>query len=291
MWPAIMLKRLTSFKRIIFVLAALLAIIASVPALAYEDGEYVGNVGIVLKSQGEDRATACECTLGAAAADAVRDAADTDIAVICGGSLLAGIRPGECRWEDIQAAVKPDIMLGAAEITPRELAEFLEAGVRQMKIDSETHYLDYEASYFDGFPQISGFTLEYDMSAKPGERIYSIRLEDGTYLDLQDGETKLTLAAPVNILEGGYGYPARSYTALSISEDQALAGYIAAGGITDQFDGLGRIAALGTNNNSIMARYPKTVILIIIALLLVTVPIRLRKLQLRRDSIDGKATD
>lgn len=274
-------------RRAIAVLMTLLLVwTLSGNAFAWNDDEVVGNLGVILKASGKAQATASECTLGAAAADAIRSASGADIAIVCGGDLYSNLLPGEITWAEVQSAFSTEQEIGIASVTAAQLFSLLETSVSHATLVEGTYDLDYEASAFYGFPQISGFTLQYDMSGNPGDRVYLVQLEDGTRLYGDDNETRLTLCASVEMLSGAYGFTGVEYTALGITEAQALAQYIAEGQITSKFDGTGRIDALSTTDNSIIAQYPLVIALVVVILVMLAfAPLNRRRFEKRRQSV------
>ncbi len=283
-----MCARSTTSKliRLLSIATALMVIMTGIcSAAAWEDDEVVGSTGIILKASGKGEATASECTLGAAVADALKDAAETDIAIVCGGDLYRNLLPGECTWSDIQATFSNDPELGVATVTAAQLFELLEYSVSFATLVDDTRQLDYEASQFYGFPQISGFTLEYDMSGQSGDRVYLVELDDGTRIYATDDIT-LTVCASLELLSGTYGHAAVAYTPLEMTQTQAFAQYIAAGMIDSSFDGTGRIYALSTTDNSIVARYPLVIALAIVILIMIAfAPMNKRRFEKRREGM------
>lgn len=267
-------------------LTCMLTCIFSMRVFGWENSDVVGNLGIILKASGKGEATASECTLGAAVADAMRGVSEADIAIVCGGDLYGNLLPGEITWEEIQSAFSTQQEIGVATITAAQLFELLEVSVSHAVLVEGTNELDYEASEFYGFPQISGFILEYDMSGNPGDRVYLVELEDGTRLYSDDEETTLTLCGSVEMLSGAYGFPQLEYTALGITEAEALAQFIEEGQIASDFDGSDRIFALSTTDNYIVARYPLVIALgLVILIILATAPLNRHRFEKRREAV------
>ena len=199
-----------------------------------DDDVVVGELGEILRcSEGVTAeeyidSTSGQFSLGSATADAMRRLAKTDIAIYNGGELYRNILNGDVTWGTIKSAFTAQRQLGAASITPKELCEILEYGFSYIELN-ESEQIDHIQSSFDGFPQVSGFSVEYDVSALPYERISTITLSDGRILDSTDSETIITLAATTYMLEGGYGYSCVEYTAIESTQAQALADYINTG--------------------------------------------------------------
>ena len=171
----------------------------------------------VLTSTLEGNSRYQESSLGSVVADAVRISLSSDIAVICGGELIGNLLPGEATYGEIRNVFAADRTIAAATITVKELRGILEAGLSHITIDN-TEQIDSELSAFDGFPQISGFVLYYDVSAPPGERVSEIII-NGESLDLESVTRTITLASTAHMLEGGYGFApvkAISYSDLTL---------------------------------------------------------------------------
>lgn len=189
------------------VLAAVLLILAT-PAAQAAGGngqEVAGTVPRALTSEGDKDARCVECTLGDAVADAARKYLGTDLAIICGGDIKANLL-GDLTWDDLSIVFPEDRMLATTAVTVRQLREILEVGVSHIRLNPSER-IDMESSVYDGFPQISGFTLTYDASAPVGQRIHEIYVNDEK-LALDDDTRTFTLAATAFMLEGGYELPA-----------------------------------------------------------------------------------
>lgn len=256
-------RRLRLFA--VFAVFAVLLPLAAYTADAWEETDSVGTLGITLKHVDDYTE---ECSLGAATADAVRAAAGTDLGLVNSGDLYRNLLAGECSWENIQNSFSQDRPLAKTEVTPAQLFELLEISVSHQVLDEDYH-IDAAASSFEGFLQVSGLTFQYDMSAHACERIYSVYLADGTRLEAEDTETVLTLAAPVYMLSGGYGYPALPSEEIGLTQAEALAEYIAAGQLTSRYAPEGRIEALGTADSTLIHRYPLIATISILLVILI----------------------
>lgn len=191
------------------VLSGIVLLFAAAPAtLAGE--EIVGRANLLLAATGTPGACSAESTLGLVAADAVRTYAGADVAIVNGGDLHADIPAGKITRERVLRVFADDRPVSTAEVTPAQLCAILEAGVSHVCLDLDGGgIIDYEASAFDGFPQVSGMSFQYDASAPPGERILSVAI-DGQALSQEDDITVFVLAATDSLLSGGYDSPAVS---------------------------------------------------------------------------------
>lgn len=234
--------------------AGLLSAGLAQPVLAYQPDSIVGQPNMLLTAVSGDGALVGETTLGDATADAIRQAAGSDLAILGGGELLANLEPKETTFSAIQKLyLNSDQKLAVAEVTAAQLKALLEQGFSHIALD-ETESIDPAASSYEGFPQISGIKVTYDASAHPGERVMRI-LVDGTRLDLEDQETRYTLAAPETLLNGAWSYPVTESTQLNTTLAEAMADFVAAG-TPDDYTGQDRIVAVGCTAYNLTARYP-----------------------------------
>ncbi|MBR3397446.1 MAG: 5'-nucleotidase C-terminal domain-containing protein [Lachnospiraceae bacterium] len=206
-------KRLTAFVSVL-----LLLVMPAVQAFGESGQEIVGTVPRLLTATSDRDARCVECTMGNAVADAMCKYLNTDIAIACGGDFKANLPAGDITWDELQSAFAKDRTLATAAVSVRQLREILEAGVSHIQMN-ESERIDEAASVYDGFPQISGFTLYYDASAPVGQRVYDIYINDER-LALDDDSRMFTLAATEFMLEGGYGLPRVED---SVSTDMTLA--------------------------------------------------------------------
>ncbi len=257
-------------------LALLLGVSDLVPANAAGEGEVAAyNVPVLLRmedAEGIKNARNSACELGSVAADAARAASGADIAVLAGGDFARNLQPGLRTMEEIQLSLTADRTLVTGTISVSELWAFMEAGVSRMVLDEQLG-MDYVQSDFDGFPQISGFKVVYDMSAPVGERVYAITLENGETLDKADAQRRLTICTTADLLSGGYGYPILkgSWQELQDSLSGALAEYIAEYGADIRTTGLSaRVTAIGCADYTLLSSQPQTAVLILAALILLT---------------------
>ncbi len=233
------------------------------------DAVVVGQLGEILRcSEGVTLeeyvdSTTGQFSLGSATADAMRLLAKTDIAIYNGGELYRNILSGPVTWGTIKSAYTTQQQLGVASITPKDLYEILEYGFSYIQLNA-AEQIDHSNSSFDGFPQISGFSVEYDVSALPFERIRKIALSDGRTLDRNDDATIITLSATTYMLKGGYEYPAVEYTTLEATQAEALAEYINSGISEKYADETGyRQKAVGTDDNRFIVTTTERFVLLV----------------------------
>lgn len=265
-------------KKIICVITiailCLAAISPTVLAAGYGDGDVVGWVTAVTLSGGDYGSLADESPLGAAAADAAAYAAGTQLAIINGGDLAGVLRAGDATMEQVKSVLPYDRELAVCKVTPAQLKELLEFCLSRMTVDNSDLSIDYEASVFEAFPQVSGFTLRYDVSAPVGERVLSVWLDSGRELEMDDESTLYALTCSAHLLSGGYGDTGvkLSFTRLGISQSEALADYIAAGLMGDYQD-TDRITVIGSTEDSLYDKFGSVSLLLVVCTVIVFIAI------------------
>ena len=239
----------------------------SSPPVIADETETVGYIPRLLQAVGDRNARYYETDLGNTVADAARTYLTCDVAIICGGDLSANLYPGEVSYSDLSAVFSEDRRLAVTTITINDLHHILEAGLSHITID-ESEKIDGRASAYDGFPQISGFSLRYDASAPPGKRVMEIKI-NGVIADLSDETTTITLAATEYMLNGGYNLPAvNDQVPQDMTLSSVTARYIRDGMAGDtQKDH--RINLIGADNNGILSIMPTQYILMIPLLFIV----------------------
>lgn len=190
-----------------------------------------------------------ETDMGRAAADAVRAAADTDIAVVCGGLIRESLFSGTAYLRQVETVFDHDCDIARAEVTPAQLKELLEAAVSRVTVNDRDG-IDYANSAADCFPQISGFTFVYDVSAPVGERVTRVELDSGERLDMEDTARTVTVAAAREMFLGECGMPVTEHETLSDTLVSALSDYIATG-MTET--GPARSQAVGVSDDTLIS--------------------------------------
>ena len=237
-----------------FVLLLLLSGL-SAPAGAYETDDIVGRPSMLLTAVSGNGSLTGESTLGSAVADAVRRAAQSDFAVVCGGELVGNLEPKSTTFSTIFSLfLDGNVGLAVAKVTAAQLKTFLEWGLSHIELD-ETESINQAASAFAGFPQVAGMKLTYDASAKPGERIMRIETDRGQ-IDLSDDRTVYTLAATLPVITGEWGdIFTFGYYELDTSLAEAMADFVAEG-TPDHYTGRDRIIAVGCTEHHLVNQYP-----------------------------------
>ncbi len=242
------------------VLLAALVAGFSLSALAYEPDEIVGEVAELLQGTNEPGSQMTGTPLGYAAADALRDAAGTELAIVNGGDIVQNLQGGEATWANLRAVFDEDRTVGRTEVTAVELKAMLEIAVENF-VTGEDDRLIVEESKSEAFIQPSGFSYECDGSAAAGDRILEIRLlATDEVLDLTDDTTTYTLAASEYMLSGGYGMPALDYEPLELTLTDALVQAVAGGTLTMPDND--RVSIVGTADDRLIDRFPIGIIVL-----------------------------
>jgi 2',3'-cyclic-nucleotide 2'-phosphodiesterase/3'-nucleotidase len=126
--------------------------------------------------------------LGQWATDAMRAAAQTDIAFCNGGGLRTGLAAGIITLGDLYAVMPFDNSLYVAAMTGEQVLAALEHGIANEKF---------------GTLQFSGLRVEYNRHAPAGKRIVSVALADGSPLA---PERTYTVAVSDFLVAGGDEY-------------------------------------------------------------------------------------
>ena len=258
-----MRRVLPTLALIVLMLCAL-----SVPAGAWQDGDTIGTLTHTLRALARETPYLTSCELGSRAADAIREAAGTQLALVSAADLAGDLPNGTLTWADVFDVFSSDRMLAAAEVTPAELFALLEAAVSHIELDTETELVVEGSEIFGGFCQIAGFAFTYDVSAPVGERVVTVLLEDGTELLRGDETTVLTLAAPVELLDGTLGLPLVEYRTLEITQAEALAAYIAEHPTLPESK-TDRITMIGARNKPLISMFPSGTLAAGVAVLVV----------------------
>ena len=152
-----------------------------------------------ISSAGSLPSTCSESKLGCLAADAAVYAMGADLAIIPGGLVDGTLEHGAVFPSDLSRVIPEDADLTLYSVTLPQLKSLLEYGLSHLTTD-DTDRIIIQASSFEDFPQVSGFTWTYDVSAPVGARVLYLSI-DGTEVDLSDTSMSFTLAAPSAMLE------------------------------------------------------------------------------------------
>ena len=263
--------------------AGITVLIAGLLTVAGFAGDTVAAyLDVVPKSMAEEQPGYTQCQLGSVCADGFRLLAEADIALINVGDLRDDLPQGQVTRQDIRDVFPNDRELALARVTPSQLYALLEQSVSRAVLDSETEQVDEAASKYDGFCQISGITLRYDVSAPPGQRILEVSLSDGTSLSPEDDTSQLTLCGSMYMFEGGYGFPETEAEPLGITQTQALEEYIAPLRALTVEDP-NRIIIVGARQSMVLGAVPRELVFVGALLLCVLLVLNGRKFRRYQD--------
>lgn len=155
-------------KQILCVFLALLAL--SAPALAAVCAERVDSDGDMCR----------ECALGDFGADALRHYTGAELALFASGDLGITLAAGELNEQSLADSFPADKEIVVTELTAAELQALLEQSLSHITLGPD-ETIDVEASAYEGFFCVSGFTYAYDASAPVGSRVYELPLEERSY--------------------------------------------------------------------------------------------------------------
>lgn len=260
----------TQIGKTVILAAAVAGIwMASLPqAFASDGGEVLGRLTVGGSSLSMDGYHYQETLMADLVADAVREAAGTEIAMVNAGDLTGkSLRVGDVTWEHIHNVIREDQTLAVVDITAPQLAELLEAAVSAVTVDVPTETIDREMSASAAFVSVSGISFIYNAGARSGERIMTVYDETGREIDLSDTDRTFSLAASEHMLSGGYGLPEMGIdTPLDVTLTEAVADYFRVNGEIAQCR-TGRITAAGTVEGPIISQVPMLAIVGVIVVI------------------------
>lgn len=260
-------------KRIFFILIP--ALIFAISAAA---SGIIGYSEINLRASDTERLGSTELELGSLAADALRARTGADIAIVCSGELGVNLPAGDITNESIADCFPLNRDVYTAVITTAQLHSLLEALLSHIVI-SDTERIDWAASQFDGFPQISGFSMEYDASIPAGSRIKGLVLDSGA--ELSGGEDTHVIAASGYLLTGGYGGEKQQSVEASMSyagtQREIIGAYISQIGTITHPPSEGRIKVIGARQDMLIDRIPLGIIILAVILFIIGRSMRFKK--------------
>lgn len=199
-----------------------------------------------------------ESALGDLLADAALEETGVQMAILPAGVMTGTLEKGAVFQSDVERVVPENAELVTVRLTVADLAALLEQGVSKLS-RNESEQID-ATSGWDGFPQVGGFSWEYDVSAPEGERLQYIRY-DGQELDLTDCQSTYTVVSVPALFDGSMGYPACSFERTGTELRQALRDYCSA---RDSIAvPASRSTAIGTASYPIKDRLPVMAVVIV----------------------------
>ncbi len=162
-----------------------------------------------------------ETALGDLSADALRSAAQADIALVNGGSIRADLKAGDVTRRDMMAIFPFGNTLKKVELSGLQLQEILEHSVSGLP------------SAFGGFLQVSGLSFSFDPTRPAGQRVIAVTVGSEP---LQLGRS-YTAAVSDFLTAGGDGY-AQLKQAKVLGEygtcEEAMTSWLNQQGVTSQ---------------------------------------------------------
>lgn len=153
-----------------------------------------------------------ETNLGNIVADVMRLASGADVAIINGGTIRTSIKKGEVKVKNIYSVLPFDNYIVAIKLTGNQIKEALEHGVSAIEEEAGR------------FPQVSGLSFKYKMSAKKGDRVREIFIADKPI----NSDKEYTVATNDFLAAGGDGYEAFG-KAIKASRDFSIIGGVMKG--------------------------------------------------------------
>jgi 5'-nucleotidase / UDP-sugar diphosphatase len=179
-------------KTIRTILAAVIGVgllLVAYALLFQPPAEAEGQTNTTLTTAGSDIG---ETNFGDLTADAIRDAAGADLALVAAISFKTGsLGPGALTAERIGSLLaNPDELWAVLRLKGGQIEDALEHSVRSAPQPASA------------FLQVSGLAFEYSVSAERGSRVRDVRV--GTAGLNQHAE--YTVAMPLSLAKGGSGY-------------------------------------------------------------------------------------
>ncbi|MCL2202762.1 MAG: 5'-nucleotidase C-terminal domain-containing protein [Defluviitaleaceae bacterium] len=136
-----------------------------------------------------------EAALGNVVADALRWDVDADLAMMNSGGIRASLPAGDITKRDVLTVLEFPNYTVKMEITAAQLWQAMEIAVGGSGGDAQPGQ----------FPQISGFSFVYDVTAPVGSRVEGVRV-GGRALNRNDHTTTFSFAVPDFLANGGDGF-------------------------------------------------------------------------------------
>ncbi|HEX7531563.1 MAG TPA: 5'-nucleotidase, partial [Pyrinomonadaceae bacterium] len=170
----------------------------------------VGRTDVVLNIKSADVRTQ-ETNMGDFIADAFRQAAGADVALVNGGSIRADtiIEPGVLTKRDVLSILPYNNRVVKMQLTGAVIRAAFEHGVASIGVEAQP----------GRFPQVSGLRFEYDARRKPGARVTSITI-NGKPLD--DKRTYTLATTSYVAIDAGDGYDMFRNAPLVTGREQGL---------------------------------------------------------------------
>lgn len=242
------------------------------------DGTILGQCSGRLKACDDNGHTSKENDFGDFMTDAMRWYGGADVALLPSADIGNHLQAGDVTEEDLENCLLRDMPLAVASLTAADICEMLEHSVSRYVLN-EDQSVDWSVSEFDGFLQVSGIQVTYNLTAPAGERILSVTADDGKVLETDDRETYYTVISTEECFSGGYGYTELENYTLADTELTVAAAYVQKEGVVSAPKDSGRIVLGGSRESFIAKPQMVGMIIAVLGLMLVYVSIRFRKLK------------
>ena len=161
--------------------ALILAVLLVSPASATGPGQSQ----TILKATDDDGFVCQSTSLGNYVTDTLRLAAGTDFAFLPSGLMGLNLPAGTVDCSALELSLPRDEAVYTVTLTASQLRQILELSCSHLTLD-RTEQLDKSTSSWDGFLQLSGLRVTYNVPALVGNRVYSVTDPEGRKLNLDD---------------------------------------------------------------------------------------------------------
>ena len=221
----------------------------------------VGQAQLPLDATDSQGAMVDSTPLGSYVADALREAAETDFAFVPSGLLGLNLPAGSVDEQTLAQSLPRDETVYRFSLTGAQLEQVLLHACSHLTLD-EKECLDRAASKWDGFLQLSGLEVIYNVPALPERRLYDAE-RGGEALALDD--TVYTAAAPASFFtDYGYDVPEPEEDAVGQLR-QIVSERIAREGVTEL--PARRIILYGARENEIISSIPPVLAVFVVILM------------------------
>lgn len=237
--------------KLLLISVVFLAILLSAVSAWADDATY-GQCSTLLKAVTDAGDRLGDTELGCIGADAIREAASTDIALLPAGMLGANMEAGAITDEILAACYPQDEEIYTVRIHLSELKDILEACTAGLMFDPQTESVSAQDSDTGLFPQISGFLVSFDTTGPAGDRVWTITLDGHARTRDFSEDVYCTIAYPVS-LANDPAFPALADgKSASVTVRETVIRYIRAhGGLLPAEDFQSRVTLLGTGQNAL----------------------------------------
>lgn len=230
----------------------------------------------LLRACSAEGETNVETDFGNLAADAMRDAGDAMIALLPSVEIGTNLQKGPITEAALEACLQQNSRLYVVCLSPAALYETLEQGISHFTLRPD-RTVDWEKTHYDGYLQVSGIHVIYDVADSSGERVWSAELEDGTPLEREDDGTELSVVMTEPMVFGEYGYSVQNNSEQRLGTlRDALRDYVLASG-TISAPASGRTEIRGTRDWTVKLRTLVLVVAFLAILIFGHVSLRERK--------------